>query len=267
MISIINYRKLPVLLALLFIAFTACNKEEVVAEKAIHIIINGYNGSSEALEVSIDTTRYDARVSNGNYILKPASLYDFNVVYTYRPGSRQPVLSIKNPLNDSVWFSSPLPASGTKALFNFIYVDGKLQELHPPEANAAANKLGFYVQYTDSEDPFDIFLYRMDANTGEEYRYYLAKNVRPGTWTYIDYLPVKGFDKKTDLESSNVCFTKAGTTDQWAFLDDETQSKIIAESLAFPIAGETGLVQPYFIIPRGSELGFSRLFFYMDRTR
>lgn len=265
MMSIINYRKLPVLLMLLFIAFTACNKEEIATQKAIQVVVSGYNGSNEQLEVSIDTTRYDASVMNEKYLLKPLSLFEFNVVYTYRPTAVLPVLSIRNSENDSILFTSPLSASGTKAQFNFTYLDGKLQELHPPEANAGANKLGFYVQYPDSEDPFDIFLYRTDANTGVEYRQYLAKNVHPGTWTYIDYTPAKAFDDTNDLGKSNIYFTKAGTTDQWAFLNDETQSKIAASGLQLPRAGEIGLVQPYFIIPRGWELGFSRLFFHPDR--
>lgn len=267
MMSIINYRKLPVLLIGVLLAFTACNKEALVAEKATHIIIAGYNGSSEQLEISIDTTRYDATRFNGNYILKPVSLFEFRAVYTYRPGAVPPVLRIKNPVNDSVWYSDPLPVSGTKAFFNFIYVDGKIQALHPPEANETTNKLGFYVQHTESEAPFDIFLYRLDANTGMEYRYYLAKNVHPGAWTYIDYLPAKDFDNKNDLSKSSLYFTKAGTIDQWAFLDDETQSKIDAQGLFFPLPGDKGFVQPYFIVPGGWRLGYSRLFFYPDRVR
>jgi hypothetical protein len=267
MMSIVNYRNIPVALICMLFAFTACNKEALIAEKAIHVVINGYNGSSDKLEVSIDTTRYDAAASYEKYILQPGALYDFNAVYTYRPEGVQPVLRIRNPLNDSVWYSNPLPASGTKALINFICIDGKLQEVHTPEANTTTNKLGFYIRYTDSEDPLDIFLYRMNTSTGEEYRYYLAKNVRPGSWTYVDYLPVKNFDNKTALESSAIYFTKAGTIDQWAFLDDETQSKMNGESLLLPIADEKGLVQPYFIIPRGWELGYSRLFFYPDRVR
>jgi hypothetical protein len=265
MTSPTNHRKLSVLLLSVLCALTACNKEPLVAEKAIHILINGYNGGSDKLEVSIDTTRFDASLLHEKYIQKPLSLFDFNAVYTYRPGAVQPVLSIKNPVNDSVLYSYTLPASGTKALLNIMYLDGKLQELHPPEANAGSNKVGFYIRYTDSEAPIDIFLYRMDANTGMEYRHYLAKNVRPGNWIYIDYLAAEHFDKTEYLGKANVYFTRAGTIDQWAFLDDETQSKIAAQGLSFPKAGETGLVQPYFIIPRGWELGYSRMFFYIDR--
>ncbi len=265
MMSIMKYQKLPVFFLYLFFACAACNKDEIIAEKAVHVVINGYNGSDDKLQVNIDTTRYEETSSNAKSLLQPASLVGFNAVYTYRPGSGEQVLTIKNPLTDSIVYSSPLPASGTKMLINFLYIDGKIQELHPPAANASTNKLGFYVRYQGNEAPFDISLYRRDAATGMEYRHYLAKNVRPGNWIYIDYVPVENFINKNDVNNSTVYFTKAGTVDQWAFLDDETQSKLSVQGLGFPKEDEKGLVQPYFIIPRGWELGFSRLFFYPDK--
>lgn len=265
MMSSIKYQQLPILLLCLLFGCIACNKEDLTAELAVQVIINGYNGSGDPLHVQIDTTKYDKTVMSAKYVFQPASLVGFNAVYTYRSGSVAPVLTVRNPANDSILYRHSLPVGETKALVNFLYIDGKVQELRLPETNPGTNQLGFYLQYPDSEVPVDIFLYRVDANTGVTYRSYLAKNVRPRNWTYVDYLPAKDFANTNDLDNASVCFTKAGTTDEWAFAEDETQSKLSAAGLSLPKAGEKGLVQPYFIIPRGWELGFSRLFFYSDR--
>ncbi|MET6999873.1 hypothetical protein [Chitinophaga defluvii] len=263
--KLIQYIKTAGILTLFIPIFAACNKEELEAEKAIQVIINGYNGSANELEVSIDTTRYDKSVANGNFILKPAAMIGFNAVYTYRSPALRSKVTLTDPATGEVFFSKPLPATGTKANFNYIYLDGKVVEVNPPAATDTINKLGFYIHYADSDAPFDIFLYRIDNTTGQEYRAYLAKHVKRGTWIYIDYIPSADFDSKQALSNAKICFTKAGTTDQWAFQDNETMSKLEPSGMGFPVAGEKGLVLPYFITPGSWQLEHSRLFFYPDR--
>lgn len=249
------------LLALLVSTLAACNKENLEAEKAFHVLVNGYNGSGNALQVAIDTTKFN----NNNYILKPASLMGFNAVYTYQSQGER-LLTITDTVTKKVLFSKPLPAAGTKANFTFIYIDGAEVDVKPPAADPATNKLGFYVQYTLGDAPFDIFLYRKDETTGKEYRQYLAKDVKPKTWIYVDYVPTADFANGNLLNTSNVFFTKAGTTDQWAFQNSEAMSKISASGLNLPLAGEKGLVQPYFLIQSSLKLEYSRLFFTPDRN-
>lgn len=263
--QLIQYMKIAGIIAMLINVLAACNKEELNPEKAIQVIISGYNGSANELEVSIDTTRYDKSLANGKFILQPASLIGFNAVYTYRDPVLRSKVTLTDPATGEIVFSKPLPASGTKACFNYIYLDGKVVEVNPPAAEATTNKLGFYIHYADSDAPFDIFLYRIDNTTGQEYREYLAKQVKRKSWIYIDYIPSADFDNKNALSNSSVCFTKAGTTDQWAFQDNETMSKVPAMGMGFPLAGEKGLVLPYFITPGSWQLEQSRLFFYPDR--
>lgn len=245
---------------LLVLAFTACNKDEVIKEKAMHIVVNGYNGSNDALEVNIDTTRYD-----GKYVLNPASLISFNIVYAYLAEHPPQTITIKDPANGRVLFSKPMPVTGSKAGFNFIYVDGKVQELNVPAADPATNKLGFYINNTDSDGPVDILLYRKDTGTGKEYREYLVRNVKPKNWVYVNYIPPAAFESKIKLDNAIIYFTKTGTIDQWAFDNNEEKSKLSAFGKGLPISGETGLVLPYFIIPGSSQLEISRLFFTPDR--
>lgn len=252
---------------LLIVAMGSCNKEDLSAPKALHVLINGYNGSADELEVWIDTVSYDKTILNGKYTLKPASLVGFNAVHTYRTAKPQGMVTIKESESGKVLLSKPMPATGTKADYYFVYVDGKIQEVTPPVADPTTNKLGFYLHGTESADLVDVFLYRKDNNDGKEYREYLAKNVKPGTWVYVDYLPAVSFKTKNDLSSSGIYFTRAGTTDQWAFTGGETMNRLDAAGMGLPVNDEKGLVEPYFIVPGGWELEKARMFFYPDRSR
>ncbi|WP_343745283.1 hypothetical protein [Chitinophaga sp.] len=249
------------------IFFFACNKEDLQAKKIMHVVINGYNGSDHAWQVSIDTTQYDVSSIHGKFIVKPTSMISFNAVYT-SPLNHQGIqtLTITDTATKAVIFSQPLPSSGTKANFNVVYLDGKALAINPPSADAATNKLGFYVRYTNNDAPFDIFLYRKDASTGKEYKVYIAQNIKPNTWVYADYLPSPDFDTKNKQDAATIYFTKAGTTDQWAFGDDEESSKVAAFGMNLPLTGERGLVQPYFLIHNPIQLEATRLYFYPDRT-
>ncbi|MFD2556499.1 hypothetical protein [Sphingobacterium tabacisoli] len=262
----INYIRTSLCCILLSLVFVACNKEDMIREKAMHIIINGYNGDVNELEVTIDTTVYDKATKNGKFILQPESVIGFNVVYTYNPVVREQILRIKNTGTGKVMYTGALPNEGTKAIFNFIYLDGKELTLEIPQPNPSTNKLGFYLNNTGDNTPIDIFLYRKDESNGAEYRAYLAKNISPNSWIYTDYIAAPAFDDKNKVNKSTICFTKAGTTDEWAIEGDKNQSEVSAFGKGLPLAGEKGLVQPYFFTPNAGVLTHSSLFFYPDRS-
>lgn len=247
-------------------AFTACNKEDLDVEKAMHIVVNGYNGGANALQMSIDTTLYGITSRNGAYIMKPAAVISQNLVYTYRSDKKR-MLTLTDTITKQVVYSRELPENSPKAVFNYIFLDGKELDINAPAADPATNKLGFYVHYIASNEPFDIFLYRKDNTTGQEFRTYLAKNVTPGKWVYLDYaVPADcGTKQIISNSSASVCFTKAGTTDQWAFDNDQNKSQTPANALFLPVEEEKGLVQPYFFTPLPYGQGLSKLFFYPER--
>ncbi|HEY8957695.1 hypothetical protein [Chitinophaga sp.] len=260
--TFINNRAAQLLL-LLFIAFTACNKEDVDIRKAMHLVVNGYNGSGNALLITIDTTVYA-----GDKVLKPTEKFEFNVAYPYLEKRQQKTVVITDTVTKQVIFSKPLPPGGTKAAINFLYINGKVMEVQPPATDTSTNKLGFYIHYTDSETPVDIFLYRMDNSSGMEHRTYLARNVKPGAWIYVDYLAGTDFNNKTNVDdAASLCFTKAGTTDQWAFEDSQLKSTVAVSGMQLPLAGEKGLVQQYLITPGGYMLDYARMYFHPDRVR
>lgn len=253
------------LIILLLAAFTACNKDDLSTGKAMQVVVAGYNSSDHALQISLDTTIYDASVNYGSYIIKPSSLLHFNATHRYAPSRQHKMLVITDTVTKQEIFRQPLPESGTKAYFSFLYIDGKEVPAQAPAADPGTNQLGFYVHYTDSNDPVDIFLTRTDAANGQEYRAYLARNVMPNTWAYATYLADEQFATVNMLSAASICFTKAGTTDQWAFYDDESKSRMAASSLLLPKAGEKGIVQPYFVVHGVWGLEIGRMFFYPDR--
>lgn len=254
-----------VLILLVAAASTACNKEDLDVDKAMHIVVNGYNGGTNALQMSIDTTQYGLMSRNGG-IMKSAAVIVQNFVYTYRSDKKR-MLTLTDTITKQVVYSRELPDNSTNAVFNCIFIDGKELDINAPTADPATNKLSFYIHYTASSEPFDIFLYRKDNTTGEEFRTYLAKNVTPGKWVYLDYVVPADFSTKQIISNSNASlrFTKAGTTDQWAFDNDENKSSVPAQSLSLPVEDEKGLVQPYFFTPLLYGQGLSRLFFYPER--
>jgi hypothetical protein len=263
--SITHYIKITIAFLLLSATFTACNKDDLTGQKAMQLVVTGYNGTADELEVAIDTTRYDKTVSYGKFIFKPLSIFDFGAVYTYPTAKKPGLLSIKNSVTGKILFSKSLPENGTKAIFNFIYINEKILDIPLPAVDATTNKLGFYLHYNENNDPVDVFLYRKDQSTGTEYREYLAKKVLPKSWISVDYIASVNFDDKNELRAASIYITKAGTLDQWAFQDMESMSKVSVFGMGLPLAGEKGLVQSYFIAAGANELERSRLFFHPDR--
>lgn len=251
-------------IALLTSMLAACNKKDTGYEKAMQILITGYNGSGGVLQAAIDTTVWDKDVAYGKYLTQANSVINLSFVYTYMSDKKNQLLTLTDTTTKKVVFSKPLPEAGTTAAFNFLIIDGKEVEFSPSAADASTNKLGFYIHTPGEDAAIDIFLYRKDPNGETEYREYLAKGVQPNKWVYANFLPAAGFDNKGTLGNSSIYFTKAGTTDQWAFNDDEGRSKMDAGGMSLPIAGEKGLVLPYFIAP-GEQLNRVRMFFYSER--
>lgn len=260
-----HYIKHIVYITLVAGLFTACNKEDLNVKKAMQIVVNGYNGGQNALQMSIDTTEYNVNVGYGKYIMSSASIIGYSVVYSYGSDKKR-LFTLTDTITKQVVYSKELPASGTKAIFNYIFLEGKELDINTPAADPATNKLGFYIYYPTSNEPFDIFLYKKDNTTGQEFRAYIAKNVTPGKWIYVDYVAVADFGTKSFLGNSTVYFTKAGTTDQWAFDNDQSKSTVAANTFFLPTVNDLGLVQPYFYKPMPYGQGLAKMFFYPDRT-
>ena len=236
------------LLAFSIIGIAGCNKDELT-QKVISVQIKGYNVGNSELEVSIDTAVYD-KARTG-----PNKLIDFGKVYTYPSSKAQAFLKITDLVSAKEVYQHQLDLGGNnfEQFFPFVLIDGTALEIKSPTADPSTNKMAFYVHYPENNDLIDVF---MKNDAGQTV--YIAKNVKPATWAYADYLTTEGF--KDVNKSYNWYFVKAGTIDQWAFNDDAYKSQFPTGTLFIPKNGEKGRVQTYFVTPASNQLDVVSLF-------
>lgn len=242
-----------VIAILLMFAMASCNKE-IENRKVINVTLHGYNISDMKLEVSVDTVVFDKQLQEAH------KQVFFSMVYPYLPGQKEAVLSIKEQSGGKELLRKTLSLSEGQLefYFNLVNINGELLEVAPPAADSATNKLGFYIYYTENNDPIDIILY----NPTNGAQAYLAQNVIPQTWIYTDYSPAQGFLGSNDVGGAIVYFTKAGTFD-WAFGGNEYMSQASAFGWYLPYSlYNVGKVQPYFIKPsaEGGQAEVVKLF-------
>lgn len=232
----------------LLIALSACNKQELTT-RAVSIQVRGYNIGNSELEITIDTVVYDKFKTAANTLL------NFGKVYTYSSSKGEALLKIKDLTTGKEVYQNQLKlsAGGLERFFPFVFINGSTLAIKAPPADPSTNKMAFYIYYPESNDPMDIY---MKNEKGEVV--YIARNVLPGTWSYSDYLTTIGF---TDANTSyKWFFVKAGTTDEWAFKDNEYMSQFSTNSLSIPKKGEKGRVQTYFVTPASNQLDVVSLF-------
>src|SRR5690606_23390951 len=135
---------------------------------------------------------------NGAFIIQPQSNIHFTTAFSYRTPKKR-LVTLTDTVTKKVVYSAELPENTIKVNFNYLYFDGKVQQLHLPASNPNVNTLGFYIYDKSIDYPIDISLQKVDATTGEVRKVYLAKNVVPGKWVYVDYLASNDFGKNSDL--------------------------------------------------------------------
>lgn len=245
----IQYIKNIAFTALIAVLFTACNKD-MDTTKAVAFDIVGYNASSNALEISVDTVVYS------KFPLAPNLTVSFGKVYTYPSGKNEAQIRIKDKQSGSeIWKQTVrLSAAMSEQFYPFVWLGGKVLEVNPPAADPATNKLGFYIHYPASNDLIDIFIKNEAGQVA-----YFAKNVTPGQWVYSNYVTQAGFFQNPNGGLYVYC-TKAGTTDSWAFENSEQKSRIANSGFFLPLLpAQKGVVRSYFITI-DSQMQLIRLF-------
>lgn len=233
---------------LVLAGLSACNKDADVT-KAVSIEIKGFNVSNSPLEISVDTVVYR------NFKVPANTEVDFNKVFTYPASTSEVVLRIRDANSGNEVFEQQvtLNSSELERFYQFVLIDGKQLELKPPAADPATNKIGFYIHYPASNDPIDVFMQNDEGQIA-----YLAKNVTPSAWVYADYAGHEGFNNPNT--NYDLYFTKAGTTDVWAFNDNQYMSLGHEDALLIPQNGQKGRVCSYFVTPGTADLRTVRLF-------
>lgn len=220
--QIISTIRLLVVMVLSSSMFMACNKEEELI-KAVSIEVWGYNVGDTELEVSVDTVVYR------NFRIQPNKPVSFGKVYKYPSNSLQALLKIKDITSGKAVFQQHLSLGGEdlELFFPLVLINQQPLTINSPVADPSTNKLGFYIHYPQSSDALDIYLKNESGQM-----VYIAKSVKPSTWTYVDYILENGF--KEAGKNYTLHFTKTGTTDSWAFQDNEWMSQVYENSLYFP---------------------------------
>lgn len=228
----------------LLLPFLACNKEKEVT-KAVSIQIKGYNIGNSELEVTIDSAVYDKFKTLANKQI------DFAKVFTYPSLRNEATLKIRDVVAGKEVYRQQikLNTSELNRFYSFIYLNGSPLEIKPPASDPSTNKMAFYLHYPQSDDAIDVFLKNQAGKTA-----YIAKNIKPNQWAYADYVAAE------DLKDATIYFTKAGTTDQWAFNSSEQFSKSPIGTMQLPKLGEKGLSCSYFATPSTNQLDVVRLF-------
>lgn len=233
---------------LLLAGLGACNKDADVT-KAVSIEMRGFNIGNSELEVSIDTMVYRKDKVPANTEI------NFRRVFTY-PGSINDVaFKVKDLTSGKEVYQQQLHLNNgeLERYLPFVFIDGRQLEIQPPAADPSTNKMGFYIHYPASNDLIDVFMQNDEGQIA-----YLAKNVTPSTWVYADYAGHEGFNNPNT--NYNLYFTKAGTTDVWAFNDNQYMSLGHEDALLIPQQGQKGRVCSYFITPGTNDLRTVRLF-------
>ncbi|WP_295118505.1 hypothetical protein [uncultured Chitinophaga sp.] len=246
------YLKNTAIIALIAGFFTACNKD-IETTKAVAFDIVGYNTSNNDLEISVDTVVFS------RFPIAANSVVSFGKSYTYPSVKREAQISVKDKQSgNEVWKQTVrLSDAELEQFYPFVWLDGQVLAVNPPTADANTNKIGFYVHYPQSNDPIDIFI-KNEAGQAA----YFAKNVTPGTWVYSDYVTPEGFFQNPNGDFYIHC-TKAGTTDSWAFDNNEAKSKVSNNNNGtfFPLHHtQKGNVRSYFITPGMYQMELIRLF-------
>lgn len=236
------------IMAFLLAGLNACNKE-ADGIKAVSIEIKGFNVGSAQLEISVDTVVYR------NFNVPSNTEVNFSKVFTYPSSTNEVALRIKdiNSGKEVYRHQVNLNSSELERFYQFVFIEGQQLAFTPPAADPATNKIGFYIHYPPSNDAIDVFMKNSEGQIA-----YLAKNVQPSTWVYTDYAGDEGFNNPNT--SYNVYFTKAGTTESWAFYDDEYMSRSYSSSMFLPKGATKGRVCSFFVTPGTADLRVVRLF-------
>jgi len=105
------FQPITVLLISISFFFSACNKDTVEVERAMHILINGYHGGEHPLVIAIDTTVFDHK--NGDFIIQPQSNIHFATAYSYKVPKKR-LVTLTDTVTKKVVYSAELPETPSK---------------------------------------------------------------------------------------------------------------------------------------------------------
>lgn len=172
------HRIYTLLAGLCLVAFTACNKgadDFLYKGDNVPVSIKGYNGSSEELEVTIDTFKVPALASAN-------ALIDLNAAYTFWGDQQTARMVITEKATAKKVLEKELKKGDGPTTLRFLYMNGQVSDMpEKPEAEAGKLKISYMFRptLTNYTAPVDIALvkYYFTPKVFEEVA--RIKNVKP----------------------------------------------------------------------------------------
>lgn len=155
-----RYTLIPACLSATIILLAACNKgmnDYFYKTENLPVAFRGYNGSTETLEVKLDTFRYPHELIGSNP-------FQFSTAYTFPDNQKSTVkLTVTEKNTGKLVIERELKKEDGAAQVNFFYMDGKVGAW-PEKPATEPDKLKiiymFIPQITNYSEPVDIVFFK-----------------------------------------------------------------------------------------------------------
>ncbi|OYD43616.1 hypothetical protein CHT99_01180 [Sphingobacterium cellulitidis] len=217
----------------MLLSLGACDKNDekfFYDTEATSILIKGYNGSNENLEVQIDTFKFKNLITPNGYISQTEK-------FIFTPDQASAKLLIKEKSTGKIILEKELKKGESQVEISVPYFDGKLLTVTPPAADPNINKVGLYIINKENNDLADLVIEDSEFNPLT----IIGRNIEPNKWQYYDV------DFSTRLNDLFPVFYKSGNKGIGYFFDDVYRSYISGNPF-FPTDGSKGQVRSFVII-------------------
>lgn len=172
-----------VLTGTLLLALAACNKGEegfLYKGDMLAVTIKGYNGSSEQLEVKIDTFKFKYMLAGNNTI-------NISDAYTFPANQHKTTLTIKEKGTGKLVLEKELKKEDGPTTISFLYMDGKVTDMpqvSPVEQGKIKAVYMFKPTHTNYNEPVDIVAGKYWSAPNNVYEEFARiKNVKPNEFS------------------------------------------------------------------------------------
>lgn len=154
-----HYKIIPAYLSIVVLLLASCNKginDYFYKGENLPVAFKGYNGSTEALNIKLDTNTVSTEISAG-------TPFEFTAAYTFFDSKQSVKLAITEKSTGKLVVEKELKREDGVTKVNFLYMDGKVSAW-PEKPATEADKLKiiymFMPQLTQYSGPVDIVFFK-----------------------------------------------------------------------------------------------------------
>lgn len=221
-----------VLTGAFLLVLVACNKREddfFYTGEALTVKLIGYNGSSEELEIKVDTFKFKRTVSANETINQSDA-------YLFTDNQRTAKLTVTEKGTGKLVLERELEKSEKNVTVNLFYTNDGIVPYNPPPVNPNTNIVGVFITKNQQTITTADIAVTLSGNVIT----FLAQNVPPNQWFFFetDYIP-------TVPATERILFRRAGTT--LGYYQNSTGRNIFSNFPLFPVDGTKGALSSYII--------------------